>query len=122
MRFFLDENFPKAAITLLSRLGHETIDIRGSGDEGADDVSIFRMAQNQGAVFLTTDRDFFHTIPHIHREHHGIVVVALRQPNRQGVLTRLEWFLTHFDEHELRNNVFELRDRTYIVFRGPTPG
>jgi len=36
-------------------------------------------------VFLTTDRDFFHTIPHIHDKHAGIIVIALRQPNRSTI-------------------------------------
>jgi predicted nuclease of predicted toxin-antitoxin system len=65
MRFFLDENFPKAAHELLVRLGHEVVDIRGSADEGAEDGQIFEMAQRREAAFLTTDKDFFHTVPHL---------------------------------------------------------
>jgi predicted nuclease of predicted toxin-antitoxin system len=115
MKFFLDENFPKAVVVLLSNRGHEAIDIRGTEKEGATDVEIFRMAQEQGAVFLTTDRDFFHTIPHSGINHHGIVVVALRQPNRQAILRRIEWFLSRFCGDDLRDKVFELRDQTYVM-------
>ena len=72
MKFFLDENFPKAAVGLLEGMGHEVFDLRGSGREGLPDPDIFAEAQCCDAVFLTTDRDFFHTIPHIHeaRGHH----------------------------------------------------
>lgn len=116
MRFFFDENFPKAAAVLITARGHECIDIRGTNQEGADDDTIFHLAQEQGAVLLTTDRDFFHTIPLLVRDHHGVVVVALRQPNRQGILKRLEWFLEHYENTDIRNKVFELRNSTYLVF------
>ncbi len=110
MRFFFDENFPKAAGPLLVAHGHEWIDIRGTNREGSDDVAIFRWAQQQCAVLLTTDRD-----PHLEESHHGVVVVALRQPNRRSILKRLEWFLEHFiKDKDMANRVLELRDRTYV--------
>jgi hypothetical protein len=52
MRFFLDENFPKAAHALLVRRGHEIVDIRGTADEGAEDGQLFEMAQRCEALFL----------------------------------------------------------------------
>jgi hypothetical protein len=64
MKFFLDENFPKAAVGLLEGIGHVVFDLRGSGREGLPDPDVFAEAQLSAAVFLTTDRDFFHTIPH----------------------------------------------------------
>ena len=116
MRFFLDENFPRTASSVLLDHGHEVVDIRGTKNEGADDAVIFDMAQEQQAVFLTTDRDFFHTIPHLYKHHFGIVVIALRQPNRQNILGKLQWFLDHFAEGNLENKIFLLRDRTYVVY------
>jgi predicted nuclease of predicted toxin-antitoxin system len=116
MKFFFDENFPKAAGKLLRKHGHEWIDIRGTDQEGSDDRTIFDDAQRQEAVFLTTDRDFFHTVPHLGDPHCGVVVIALRQPNRDNILDRLKWFLDHFGDADLKNRAFELRDRTYVVF------
>jgi predicted nuclease of predicted toxin-antitoxin system len=119
MKFFFDENFPKAAAQLLGARGHEWADIRGTDQEGSPDTTIFRLAQQQGAIFLTTDRDFFHTVPHLEKSHYGVVVVALRQPNRRSILTRLEWFLDRFGDTDIDNKVIELRDRTYVVFPNP---
>ena len=116
MRFFLDENFPKAAASLISARGHQSVDIRGTDQEGADDDTIFQLAQEHAAVFLTTDRDFFHTVPLLVTGHHGVVVVALRQPSRQGILNRLEWLLDHVESTAFKNRVFELRDSTYVMF------
>jgi len=116
MKFFLDENFPKASAVVLGELGHELLDLRGTEFEGATDEFIFQLAQKENAIFLTTDRDFFHTIPHLYQQHAGVVVIALRQPNRARILDRLQWFLTHFGEKDFQNRVFQLRDATWMAY------
>ncbi|HNR30992.1 MAG TPA: DUF5615 family PIN-like protein [Candidatus Hydrogenedentes bacterium] len=119
MKFFLDENFPKAAHEFLMSRRHEVIDIRGTPKEGSDDATLFEVAQAAGAVFLTTDRDFFHTVPHLYDCHCGVVVVALRQPGRKNILDKLDWFLRHYAGITLENKVFQLRDRACILLLPP---
>lgn len=116
MKFLLDENFPKAAMTLLEGMGHEVFDFRGTGDEGIDDSEVFRKAQSLEAILLTTDRDFFHTIPHLFDSHCGVIVIALRQPTRKSILARLEWILSHVGKHQINNRVFQLRDSTWLAY------
>ena len=116
MKFFLDENFPKSAGALLMAGGHTILDIRGTEFEGAEDLDIFAMAQERQAAFLSTDRDFFHTIPHLFPGHCGVVVIALRQPNRGAILNRLFWFLDRFGNQPLVGKAYLLRDRTYAVY------
>lgn len=116
MRFMLDENFPKAAAAMLRSAGHEVFDIRGTDDEGIDDDALFQMAQKAGAVLLTTDRDFFHTVPHLHEFHCGVVVIALRQPNRAAILSRLEWALSNIAASDFLNRVFQLRDKSWLAY------
>ena len=118
MKFFFDENFPKTAEALLAAAGHTVLDIRGTDAEGAEDRDIFVMAQRKQATFLSTDRDFFHTIPHLFPDHYGIVVIALRQPNRRAILSRLSWFLEHLGDQALVGKAYLLRDRTYAVYPG----
>jgi len=115
MKFFLDENFPRAAIAVIQRQGHEAMDARDLLAPGLPDEHLFGEAQGRGAVFLTTDRDFFHTIPWLYARHFGIVVIALRQPNRERILARLEWFLRTMDLHKLAGRVYQLRDTTYLL-------
>jgi predicted nuclease of predicted toxin-antitoxin system len=115
MKFLLDENFPKSAVLLLDARGHHVLDVRGSQYEGAEDSEVFEWAQQERAIFLTTDRDFFHTIPHLYGDHYGVLVIALRQPNRSKILKRLEWFLDSFQAVDVANRVFQLRDKTYLV-------
>lgn len=119
MKFFLDENFPRKAHALLSGRGHQVMDLRGGPEEGMDDPDIFQRAQENQAAFLTTDRDFFHTVPHLFSYHHGVVVIALRQPTGQSILDKLTWFLDHFREETIPGHVFLLKDRTYLVRPSP---
>lgn len=119
MRYFVDESFPKSVGVFLASAGHVVVDVRDLSQTGADDQTIFRLAQENQAVLLTTDRDFFHTIPNLHTDHHGIIVVSLRQPNRRNIQERVVWFLEKFPETQYRNCVVQLRDRTYLVKRTP---
>jgi predicted nuclease of predicted toxin-antitoxin system len=116
MKFLLDENFPKAAIAFLEAAGHQVFDFRGTGDEGIEDSEVFRKARDHAAILLTTDRDFFHAIPHRFDSHCGVIVIALRQPNRSAILERLEWILSHVEDHQFDNRVFQLRDRAWLVY------
>ena len=116
MKFFLDENFPKAGANLLTSRGHDVIDIRGTPDEGADDRYVFEKTQAEQAVFLTTDRDFYHTIPHLNPRHYGIVVIALKQPDRNAILKRLTWFIDHFAAKDIRGRAYLLRDDNFRVY------
>jgi len=90
MKFLLDENFPAtagppfplAARSELHERGHVAIRLGDVNMLGAADADVFALAQRENAILLTTDKDFFHTIPFLHETHCGIVVVALRQPSR----------------------------------------
>ena len=116
MKFLLDENFPKTAAGILEELGHEVFDFRVLGEEGAADSEVMRVAIKKAAVILSTDRDFFHTLGHQYPEHHGIVVVALKQPTRDSIVGRLQWFLDHFGNVNVSGRCFQLRDQRWMVY------
>ncbi len=90
MRFLLDENFPRAAADLLVAAGHECSRALEHFPPGRADDLLFAKAQELGAVFVTTDRDFFHTIPWLHDRHCGVIAITLSQPNRAALLARLQ--------------------------------
>ena len=114
MKFLLDENFPRSAADLIEECGHEAVRFDAVCNSGDDDDTVFASAQRIGATILTSDRDFYHTIPLLHPVHAGIVVVALRQPNRAAINSRLKWFMGNVEE-PLGNRVFILRDFSYRV-------
>lgn len=116
MRFLLDENFPKAARPLLLGLSHEAIDFRDVGIEGSPDSEVVAMAISKGAVILTTDRDFFHTLGQQFPDHPGIIVIALKKPTRDKIIQRLKWLLEHVAEASIAGRAFQLRDQAWQVY------
>lgn len=113
MKFFLDENFSKLVIEYLTELGHEVIDSRDVGLISAEDWQIFEFAQEQEAVLLTTDRDFYHRVAFGYSEHCGVIVVNLRQPNKKAIFERFKWAVEHNFLDSIENTVVLLRDKTY---------
>jgi predicted nuclease of predicted toxin-antitoxin system len=114
MNFFLDENFPLTASELLVEAGHRSFRILDFEPQGMDDKTVFEHAQAFEAVLLSTDKDFFHSVPFLFKHHAGVVVIALRQPNRRAILDRLCWFLANMPT-DMSNRVYMLRDKTYVV-------
>ena len=116
MRFFFDENFPRKAALILLDLGHEIFDIRGTKDEGCDDKLIFNKAQSLQSIFLTTDKDFFHTIPFLYDSHYGIIVINLSQPNGPAILDKFSWALDFITKNKIFNCCGMLTDhKVYYV-------
>lgn len=112
MKFLLDENFPKSAADVIEECGHDAVRFDDVCNYGDDDNTVFATAQRLGATILTSDRDFYHTVPLLYPDHAGIVVVALRQPNRAAIHSRIKWFMENVKE-PLDNRVFILRDFSY---------
>jgi predicted nuclease of predicted toxin-antitoxin system len=110
VKFFLDENFPRKAYDVLTAAGYEVFDIRGTSEEGLSDDIIFKKAVEMGAVFLTTDRDFFHTIPHLYNNHCGIIVINLRQPNSHSILRKLDTAIEFVKYNKIVNSCVMLTD------------
>lgn len=116
MKFLLDENFPKAVVPILESMGHEVEDFRVSGVVGSPDDDVLRAAKELSAVILTTDRDYFHTLGQNLSGHCGIIVVALRQPTRAAIISKIEWFIVHLGLHRLKGRAFQLRDRSWMDY------
>jgi len=110
MKFFLDENFPRPALTQLKSAGHSAVHALEIFLPGTADDQLFAHAQQEQAVFITTDKDFFHTVPLAFARHHGALVIALRQPNREGLLRRLTDALIALGERSLDNTVWLVTD------------
>ena len=115
MRFFLDENFPKSCGDILIKLGHQVFDIRGSNKEGSDDNTIFSLAQKNNSIFLTTDKDFFHTIPYKFQSHKGVIVFCFNQPNKNIIMEKMEWVLNNLTLDNFDSKILLLRDNNYLI-------
>lgn len=110
MNFFLDENFPLSCGEYLRSEGHSIFDIRNTVHSGRDDQFVFGLAQEVSAIFLTTDKDFFHTVPHLYAEHSGIIVIALKTPNRESIMQKLRWAYKNLELNNFKSRVVLLTD------------
>ncbi len=116
MIIVIDENIPLRVVHFLKEKGYEIIDFRNSDKEGSDDKVIFSIACEMNALFLTTDKDFFHTIPFLYKNHPGIIVISLRQPNGAAILEKVKWLLNNIDITEIRSKVILMRDNSYKIY------
>jgi predicted nuclease of predicted toxin-antitoxin system len=57
MRFLADENFPGAAVTALTAVGHDVVWVRASAP-GASDADVLAWAGREQRILLTFDKDF----------------------------------------------------------------
>jgi len=111
MRFFLDENFPFAAKNYLEKQGHEVLCALMRHPQGMIDSLLFEDAQNHRAIFVTTDKDFYHTIPFLYdKRTAAVVVIALKQPNRTKILARFNDLLSSIDLRSCQQSVFLVTD------------
>ena len=58
MKIFVDENIPLMTVQELRGEGHDVLDIRGTPDQGMDDDTLWQIIQNEGRLFITTDKGF----------------------------------------------------------------
>ena len=116
MNIFLDENIPKITKSILEEKGHTVFDIRGTSQEGLEDLKLFSMAKTRKAVFLTTDKDFYHTIHLTEKPHYGIIVIALKQPNAKAIIDKINWLIANFGKFALKDKCLLLTDSKCAVF------
>jgi predicted nuclease of predicted toxin-antitoxin system len=110
MKFFLDENFPRPALVQLVSTGHCAAHALDYFPPGTADEKLFAHAQAHGAIFITTDKDFFHAVPLAFARHGGAIVITLRKPNRADLLRRLADALTLLGERNLHDTVWLVTD------------
>jgi predicted nuclease of predicted toxin-antitoxin system len=110
MTFFLDGNFPRSALDYFKAAGHTASHALESLPQGTADDKLFACAQGWNAIFVTTDKDFYHTVPMSFPRHYGAIVIMLRKPNRADLLRRLTNALALLGERDLRDTVWLVTD------------
>jgi len=92
LKFLLDEDMPRSTGKFLKDAGYEVKDIRDYNLRGAEDEQVFKFAQNEKSVLITSDIDFANTLKFPLGEHYGIVIVRFpneisnNEMNRQIIL------------------------------------
>jgi predicted nuclease of predicted toxin-antitoxin system len=114
MKFCVDENIPRITVDELRRLGHDVLDIRESPKQGLTDDLLWKEAQSEHRILVTTDKGF---VSHRNENHHGVLIVRLRQPNEQKIHARVLQALNQFPEKNWPGLLVVMRDRVQSVWR-----
>ena len=76
MRFVADESVDSAIVERLRRDGHEGLYVAET-QPGIADEAVLELANRDGAVLLTADKDFGELVYRLGRAHHGVVLIRL---------------------------------------------
>jgi len=101
-------------IRALREMGHDVLDVRASPDRGAPDGRVWDMACAEGRLLITTDRGF---AQRRRDSHAGILIVALRQPNRNRIHDRIMQAMARFPAVQWPGLLVVCRDRTVSDWR-----
>jgi predicted nuclease of predicted toxin-antitoxin system len=114
MKILVDENIPSITVNELRRLGHDVLDVRGTPQQGIDDDQLWRLAQADQRLLITTDKGF---AEHRDEAHNGILIIRLRQPNEQRIHARAMAGFSQFSESGWRGLLVVARDAVQSVMR-----
>jgi predicted nuclease of predicted toxin-antitoxin system len=114
MNIFVDENIPLITVEQLREMGHDILDIRGTDNQGMTDEALWNISCQQKRLLITTDRGFSN---YRQKEHHGILIVSLRQPNRQKIHQRIMEALKTFTPDKWPGLLVVMRDKTMSTWQ-----
>lgn len=114
MNVLVDENIPRMTVQALKLCGYNVIDNRGTAKEGLADDEIWQMAQDLGCLLVTTDKGFANKR---NETHHGVLIVRLRQPNRQKIHDRVMQAMNKFNSSEWPGLTVVVRDTVQSIWR-----
>ena len=107
MNILVDENIPLMTVKALSNLGHKVIDHRGTSKEGLPDEDLWQVAIYEKALLITTDKGFSTKRS---EAHFGIIIVRLRQPNRQKIHEKVLQAMSAHSEDDWLGLMVVVRD------------
>ena len=114
MDILADENIPLITVAGLRELGHDVKDIRGTVEQGLPDSELWALALAEERMLITTDKGF---TERRYARHAGILVVRLRQPNRQKIHNAVLLAMGRFAERQWPGLLVVMRDQTMSVSR-----
>ena len=114
MKVLVDENIPLMSVLELRQIGYDVLDIRGTSDEGASDEYLLNRACEESRILITTDRDF---ASFRDREHYGILIIALRKPNRNKINKRVIEAMKRFSADKWPGLLVVMRDEVMSTWR-----
>ncbi len=114
MLVLVDENIPSMTVEALRGTGHDVSDVRGTLKQGIHDDELWRLAQDEKRLLVTTDKGFTRFRA---EAHHGLLVVLLAHPNRRTIHYRIMMALAQHQVDQWPGLTVVMRDRVKSVSR-----
>jgi predicted nuclease of predicted toxin-antitoxin system len=114
MDILVDENIPLKSVKQLQQMGHNVLDIRGTADEGISDELLWNKACQEKRLLITTDRGFAR---YRDMKHYGLLIVALRRPNRLKIDERVIEAMKLFSPEQWQGLLVVMRDKAMSTWR-----
>jgi len=90
------------------------LDVRSTANKGAEDATLWTIAQRERRLVITTDKDF---AQYRNEKHYGILIVRLRQPNRHKIHPRIMQVVAQYSEEEWAGLLVTMRDTVQTIWR-----
>ena len=117
MNFKIDENLPIEITNALISSGHDAITVVAQKLGGKSDSTVSSVCQQEHRILVTIDTDFADIRVYPPKEYPGIIVLRLRQQDKNYVLAVIKQLLPMFEiepiEHHLwivEENRLRIRD------------
>ena len=114
MKIFVDENIPLITVKELRSTGYDVRDIRGTTDQGIPDADLWQIAQQEKRLLITTDKGFS---SQRHEEHHGILIIRLKQPSRLKIHQRVMHAINKYSADEWPRLMVIMRDAVQSTWK-----
>jgi predicted nuclease of predicted toxin-antitoxin system len=123
MKFLADQDVYAITIAFLSGLGHNVVRAAQLGLAQAEDAELLRVAQEEGRIFVTRDRDFG-ALVFVQGSGPGVIYLRIPPSTQNAVHVELERVLTLYNEQEFQASFMVVepgRHRIRKLGPGPEP-
>jgi predicted nuclease of predicted toxin-antitoxin system len=118
VRFLLDQDVYATTVRFLRGLGHDVVSAAQIGLSQADDEELLRIAQEQGRVFVTRDRDFGNLV-FVKALGAGIIYLRMLPSVQSAVHSELERVLKAYPETEITKAFIVIEPGGHRIRRPP---
>ena len=120
MRFLTDQDVYATTVRFLNGLGHDLVTAAQLGLAQATDADLLRVAQGEGRVFVTRDRDFGRLV-FVQAGGAGVIYLRIVPSTQDAVRAELERGLALYSEEELQGSFLVIEAGRHRM-RRPKPG
>jgi predicted nuclease of predicted toxin-antitoxin system len=115
MKVKVDEDLPKALISMLQLVGYDTTGVYEEGMGGWKDFALWEFVQAENRFFVTADKGFGDIRVYPPGTHHGVLVLRPGEDGINPVIELMQRLLTDFSLDDLIGSVTVVNPRSVRI-------